>query len=102
MTEIIDEDGQINYDQALLDLKTFLYGRKGKIDTHIHLHDLKFYVKNIRFVLRSLSLAVIRKVISLWIELGYRTLSRYLNLNVIAVLNKLKEREKTQRAKHER
>ena len=102
MTEIVDANGKINYDQALQDLKHFLYGRKGKIDTHMSYRDLRFYQRNFRFVLRSLSMTLIRKVLSLWRTLGYRTLRRYFQLNVIAVINKLKEREQLQRTQHDR
>lgn len=94
MAEIIDEKGKINYDLALNNLKTFLYGREGKIDTSMKFKDLRFYRRNFRLVLRSLSLPLISKVLSLWRTLGYRVLHRYFQLNVIAVMNKLKERAK--------
>ncbi len=91
MAEIIEDEKKINYDLALNNLKTFLYGRKGKIDTNIHLNDLRFYQRNFRLVLRSLSLTLFYKMLSLWQRLGYKTLHRYFQLNVIAVINKLKE-----------
>ena len=96
MAEIIDENGKINYKQALEDLETFLYGRKGKIDPDIHLSDLGFYLKprNLLLSLRSFSLALIMKVLNIWREIGYRNLHRYFQLSVIAVVNKLKERAK--------
>ena len=98
MAEIVDEDGNVNYDQAFDDLKTFLYGRKGKIDTHLHFEDLLFYLKpsNLLFTLRSFSLTIVPKVLALWNNMGRKNLQRYFDLNVIAVLNKLKEREKNQ------
>lgn len=97
MVEIVDEDGHTNYDQALNDLKTFLYGRKGKIDPRLHFHDIQFYVKpkNLLFILRSFSFTIIPKVLNLWRELGYRTLRQYFQLNVVTVINKLKEQVKT-------
>lgn len=97
MAEIIDENGKINYSLALDNLKTFLYGQKGKVDTHIRFSDLLFYRRNFRLVLRSLSLPLVAKVLSLWQRLGYRILRRYFQLNVIGVINKLKEREKARR-----
>lgn len=92
MAEIIDEKGKINYNLALTNLKTFLYGRSGKIDTKMKYKDLRFYRRNFQLVLRSLSLPLVSKVLSLWRTLGYRIFQRYFQLNVIAVMNKLKER----------
>ncbi len=96
MVEIVDEDGTINYDQAFDDLKTFLYGRKGKIDTHLHFQDLLFYLqpRNLLFTLRSFSFTIVPKILGLWNDMGRKNLQRYFDLNVLAVLNKLKEREK--------
>jgi len=96
LAEIIDENGHINYEQALKDLKVFLYGRKGQIDPNIHLQDIQFYFKprNLLFTLRSFSLTILPKVIQLWADIGYKTLHRYFQLNVIGVINKLKERAK--------
>ena len=94
LAEIIDEKGKINYDLALNNLKVFLYGREGKIDTTMKYKDLRFYRRNFRLVLRSLSFPLVSKVLSLWRTLGYRVLHRYFQLNVIAVMNKLKERAK--------
>jgi hypothetical protein len=102
MAEIIDEKGKINYQLALSNLKAFLYGRKGSIDTNLNFNDLHFYRKNFRLVLRSLSLPLFYKILSLWQVLGYRILHRYFQLNVIGVINKLKERELKQRASNER
>ncbi|HUY01422.1 MAG TPA: hypothetical protein VMV49_17805 [Candidatus Deferrimicrobium sp.] len=102
MAEIIDEKGKINYQLALNNLKAFLYGRKGRIDPNIHLKDLHFYRRNFRLVLRSLSLPLFYKILSLWQVLGYRILHQYFQLNVIGIINKLKERELTQRASNER
>ncbi len=92
MAEIINEKGKINYELALTNLQTFLYGRGGKIDTNMKFKDLRFYRRNFRLVLRSLSLPLVSKVISLWRTIGYRILRRYFQLNVIAVMNKLKDR----------
>ena len=94
MAEIIDEKGKIDYNFALKNLKTFLYGHEGKIDVNMKYRDLRFYQRNFRLVLRSLSLPLISKVLSLWRTLGYRVLHRYFQLTVIGVMNKLKERAK--------
>ena len=102
MTEIITETGQINYQQALQDLKVFLYGQKGKIDTKLHLQDILFYLEpqNLLFVIRSFSFTILPKVVGIWSNLGFRSLHRYFQLNVIAVINKLKERAEQRRGKH--
>ncbi len=104
LVEIVDVDGHINYDQALTDLKVFLFGRKGKVDTNLHLNDLRFYLKptNLLFALNSFSLTLLPKVLSLWSDLSFKTLHRYFQLNIIAVVNKLKEQAKMRRAKHEK
>ena len=96
MTEIVTETGQIDYQRALGDLKAFLYGQRGKIDTKLHLQDILFYLEpqNLLFALRSFSFSVLPKVVRIWSDLGFRTLQRYFQLNVIAVINKLKERTK--------
>ena len=103
MVEIVDEKGNINYEQALNDLKVFLYGQKGKIDPNIHFKDIRFYLKprNLLFILRSFSFSIIFKVLNLWRDLGYKTLHRYFQLNLIAVVNKLKEQAKIKKGKRE-
>lgn len=93
MEEIIDEKGKVNYQLALSYLQHFLYGRKGKIDIHIHYKDLQFYRRNWQMVLRTLSLPLISKLFILWRTLGYHIVHRYFQLTVIALINKLKERE---------
>jgi len=97
MSGMIDENGKIKYKVVLHNLKTFLYGRKAEIDTTIHLNDLRFYQRNFRLVLRSLSLSLVYKMVNLWQRLGYRIVQRYFQLAVVAVINKLKEREKARR-----
>ena len=102
MTEIVTETGQINYEQALEDLKVFLYGHKGKIDIKLHLNDILFYLEpqNLLFALRSFSLPILPQIIRIWSALGFKRLHRYFQLNIIAVVNKLKERAKQRRGKH--
>jgi hypothetical protein len=103
LTEIVAETGQINYEQALIDLKVFLYGHKGKIDSELHLQDILFYIEpqNLLFAIRSFSFIILPKAIRIWSDLGFRILHRYFQLNVIAVINKLKERSIQRRVKHE-
>ena len=102
MAEIVDENGKIDYNLALDNLKAFLYGRRGKINTHLRFSDLRFYRRNFRLVLRALSLPLVVKVMSLWQTLGYKVLRRYFQLNVIGVINKLKERDTERRNLHEK
>lgn len=102
MTEFVTETGQIDYGHALQNLKVFLYGQKGKIDTKLHLTDILFYLEpqNLLFILRSFSFTILPKVVSIWSNLGFRILHRYFQLNVIAVINKLKERAAQRRGGH--
>lgn len=96
LVDIVNKNGQINYQQALKDIRVFLYGRKGKIDTKIHLQDIRFYLEpeNLIFTLKSFSFSILPYLIRIWIDLGFQPLRRYLQLNVFAVINKLKERAK--------
>ena len=102
LTKIVTETGQINYEQALQDLKVFLYGKKGKIDIKLHLQDILFYLEpqNLRFALRSFSFTILPKIIRIWSDLGFSRLRQYFQLNVIAVINKLKERAAQRRTEH--
>ncbi|MHA1277894.1 MAG: hypothetical protein ACTSQI_13195 [Candidatus Helarchaeota archaeon] len=102
MVEIVEENGKINYEQALQDLQLFLYGRKSAIDKDLHLKDIQFYLspKNLLFSLRSFSFTIIPKVLNIWMEIGYKNLHRYFQLSVIAVINKLKEREEARKPHH--
>jgi hypothetical protein len=102
LVEIVEEDGKINYEQALQDLQMFLYGKKGEFDKDLHLKDVRFYLRprNLLFAMRSFSLAIIPKVLSIWRAIGYKNLHRYFQLSVIGVVNKLKAQSETRGATH--
>jgi hypothetical protein len=103
LVEIVDENGQIDYKQALKDIKIFLYGRKGKIDPKLHFQDVLFYLKpkNLLFALKAFSLSILPHLMHIWIDLGFQHLDRYFQLNVIAVINKLKEQAKRKGRKYD-